>query len=56
VQPDGKYLMADLDLATRWRRFHHELAHVRVISAVANLAEARKHMARPEDKQLKLAA
>jgi Protein of unknown function (DUF3223) len=53
VQPDGKYLMADRDLSARWRRFHHKLAHLRVISSKANRAV---HMARPEDRQLKLAA
>jgi hypothetical protein len=56
VQSDGKYLMADRDLATRWRRFHHKLAHLRVISSKANQAAARTHTARPEDRQLKLAA
>ena len=38
VQSDGKYLMADRDLAARWRRFHHKLAHLRVISSEANRA------------------
>jgi hypothetical protein len=55
-QSDGKHLMADRDLSARWRRFHHKLAHVRLISSEANRAAGRAHMARPEDRQLKLAA
>lgn len=56
VQSGGKYLMADRDLATRWRRFHHKLAHLRIISSEANQAAAGKYVARPEHRQLKLAA
>jgi hypothetical protein len=49
-------LMADRDLSARWRRFHHKLAHLRVISSKANRAASNAYTARPEDRQLKLAA
>jgi hypothetical protein len=43
--------LADRELAAAWRSYHHELAHIRVVDAKANIART-EDKPRAEDRQL----
>jgi hypothetical protein len=49
-------VMADRDLAERWRSYHHKHADLRIVSRAANQAIANQYRPRPENRQLRLAA
>jgi hypothetical protein len=51
-EPGDRPRFTDRGLAARWRAFHHKLAHIRLVSAKANLTNARAGMPDPKDKQL----
>jgi hypothetical protein len=44
--------LANRALADDWRRFHHGLAHIRIVSAAANIAHNRDGLPNPKDRQL----
>jgi hypothetical protein len=66
IEPDATFIlssdnrcgtvMADRALAERWRRYHHKLADIRIISREANQAIASQYRAKQENRQLRLAA
>jgi Protein of unknown function (DUF3223) len=65
IEPDGNLLtppadnqfgrsLRDRELATDWRAFHHELAHLRIVAADENVRRAKMALPRAIDRQLVL--
>ena len=57
VEPDDHYRLrlVNRKLAEDWRRFHHQLAHIRLVDKAENIAHARDGLPNPRDGQLAFA-